>query len=166
MALTAEERKRVEAADLEKLIAGLMKAMREQDHPARDAALDALNAFRTTSTDPDLGVAALNAANSASGIALTQGLAKLRKIAGEMSPLTDVFADAANIAKNGKKELFVPRLAATAATMLETATAIKEAAEKVKTQVGSVDELGDVPDALDKVLAALQTLQSEAEKLQ
>ena len=166
MALTAAERKSVETAELEKLTADLMKAMRENNSPGRQAALDALLQFSTRATDPELAQGALDTGDAVAGALMKEGLAKLRKIAGEMAPLTAVFADAANIAKTGKKELFIPRLAATAATLLETVTAIKEAADKVKTEVDSIDELGDVPDALDKVVAALENLQNKATSLQ
>jgi hypothetical protein len=143
-----------------------MTTLRENDSAARGEALDALSDFRGRTMVVELRDRAAEARLVASNALMAQGLGELRAVAAKLSPFTNVFTDAASIAATGKKELLFPRLAATAGTMLQLVTDLKDAASAVKAKVKSVDELGDVPGALDQLQVALEKLQDSVKAVQ
>ena len=166
MALTSDEQKSTDSAELEELIANLMMTLREDDSIAREEALDALIDFRSRTVVPELRQRAAEARAAGANALMAQGLTDLRAVATKLDPFASVFADAAAIAATGKKELLFPRLAATASTMLQVVTELKDAAAKVRAQVTGVDELGDVPGALDELQVALEKLQDSVKAVQ
>ena len=160
MALTDTEQKSADAAELEELIAELMSPAPGQRQPR--ALSRARRAARIQGAHARAAAARARhrGAHGRYERAYSGGTARAAYGRNELAPLTNVFADAAAIAASGKKELLFPRLAATASTMLQVVTELKDAAEKVKAQVGNVNELGDVPLALETVQAALVKLQA------
>ena len=161
--LTDAEQKRADAAELEELIANLMAALRRDDSLARQAALNALIDFRGRTLVTELRQRAAEARAAGANQLMAEGLRDLRAAAAKLEPFATVFADAAGIAETGKKELFFPRVAATASTMLEIVNELKDAAEKVQAHVNAVDELGDVPAALAQVQGALENLRTRVD---
>ena len=76
------------------------------------------------------------------------------------------FKAAALIAENGQKELLFPSLAGTAARGLELVKQFKDAIEAVKANIENVSELGDVPQAVDGLFDAFNSLKEKLEALE
>lgn len=166
MALTTDEMMTLDAAKLERLVSELMAATRAGDPGAFDTASQALVDFRARTPFPDLKTEAARAREAAAAQLSSVALAELAKIADRMTSAGAGFKAAAMVAENGKKELLFPTLAATAARGLELFKQFKEALEKVEQTVGGVDELGDVPGAIEDVLAAFEGLKSKVDAAQ
>lgn len=166
MPLTPQEQRTVDAAKLDQLIASLMEALRGGNAAAKEAALIALADFRTATLDDQLADRAGAARVAGSSKIIADALEKRAQVAKSLAPLGEVFADAARIGASGKKELLFPRLAASASTMLEMVQQLQATADKVKQGLANVNELGDVPDALNTVQSALETLKQRAKAKQ
>lgn len=161
MATTPQEDRIVETARLDGLIASGMEALRLGDAEARMNAARQLVLFSEKTLDEGLAAKAKQARLSLSTATIDRGLQARATIAAGLSGVAETLDAARQVAATGKKELFFPRLQATAATMLETVTALKEAADKVQASAGGVQQLGDVPQALKQVADALQALKDK-----
>ena len=166
MTLTTDELRTLHAARLEQLVSELMAATRDGDPGAFDKASEALVDFRASVPFPDLKTEAANAREAAAAELSSVALAELAKIADRMTAAGAGFKAAAMVAENGKKELLFPTLAATASRGLELFKQFREALDKVGETAGGVDELGDVPAAIEQVLAAFDNLKSKLEAAQ
>ena len=164
MALTDAELKAKDAARLESLIAQLMAARRTGNPDDLQGALGAIGIFRTTFAD--LRRRAERARMDATEAISSTALAKLADIADGLSSAGAGFKAAAMIAENGQKDLLFPTLAGTAARGLELATQLKAAVEAVKANVANVSELGDVPAAVNGLLAAFNSLKESLEAVE
>ncbi len=166
MPLTPAEKIMNETARLEELIAALMVTMRGNDNVKKRAALNALTDFGTETLDPALRERADDARAAGANTLMAAGLRELADITTRLSPLGATFEQATHIAVTGKKDLLFPRLAASASTMLQVVTELEAATKAVKNQVGNVNELGDVPAAIENVKSALETLRTRVKQAQ
>jgi len=161
MALTQDELRARDAAKLERLVAQLMAARRSDNTGKLDRALDALVDFRSRTPFPELQNQATGARSAATEGVMRDALEGLADIAERASAAGAGFKAAAMIAESGKKELLFPTLAATAARGLELVKQFKDAVEAVKANIHDVGELGDVPQAVDGVLDAFNSLKEK-----
>ena len=164
MTLTSSQTKDQDRATLEALVEDLMSARRNDDPTAARVAREALIAFN--SRFRDLNAEAQNAAAAAILANMNEALGELTQIAVRLGPLGDAFRAAQKLAREGKKELFIPRLAATAAQALELLTVLKEAADKISDQLdvaGQANDLADIQTALANVLSELKKLRDAAQ---
>lgn len=151
-------------ARLELLISELMEVVHGNAGGSPSEQLDRLTAFMSKTTFEDLQEQASKAHDAASSDSIEQAQADLSKIVAKLSPAGQIFKDAAQIAKSGKKELLFPRLAATTAQALEQFSALKKAIDSVAESVDDIEELGDIPDAAKNVLDALKTLKDSVKE--
>jgi len=173
MALTEDQRKAAEKARLEKLLADLAAAQRSKKTGAPNSnqklqeATDALIQFQTQTEFPgELAPIAQTAVMTAALVVADQALDNLAVIASGLTPYGEAFREARETAKQGEKNLFLPRLAAASAQMFEVFTALKEAADTVAEQfaaAGQADNLTDINNAIEAVLAALQTVREKVD---
>ena len=164
MTLTSSQTKDQDRATLEALVADLMSARRNGDTTAAEVARKALIAFN--SHFRDLNAEAQNAAAAAILENMNEALDELAQIAVRLGPLADSFRAAQELAREEKKELLIPRLAATAAQTLELLTVLQEAADKISDQLdaaGQANNLGDIQTALANVLRELKKLRDAAQ---
>jgi hypothetical protein len=163
MTFSERERRAADNAELERLIAALMSALRGADASAKGAALTALTDFRTQTLFPELRDRAAEARAAGANALMDEALKELAAVAGRLNPLAAAFADAATIAASGKKELLFPRIAASAGTALEIVAEMEKTAEAVKAKLRDVRELGDLPAALKDARVALKALKDKVE---
>ena len=159
MSLTNRQRKAQARAKLEALIANLMSARRREDADAVGTARQALITFNTPF--PDLNDEAEDAAAAAILVNLSQALDQLSEIATRLGPFGDLFKTAQEVARQEKKELLIPRLAASAAQALELFTVLRQAADTIAEQLdaaGEANDLAGVESALGNVLKELNGL--------
>ena len=159
MSLTSRQTNEQARAELEALIADLMSARRDDDATATGAARAALIEFNTPFQD--LNAEAEDAAAAAILENVNEALDKLAQIASRLGPFGDIFAAAREVAREEKKELLIPRLAASAAQTLELFTILHQAAETISEQLDSAGEAND----LDSVASILSNLLDELNKL-
>ena len=159
MSLTNRQRKAQARAELEALTANLMSARRREDAAAVEAARQALITFNTPF--PDLNREAEDAVAAAILVNLNDALDDLAIIAARLGPFGDVLKTAQEVARQGKKELLIPRLAASAAQALELFTVLRQAADTISEQLdaaGEANDLAGVESALGNVLDELNRL--------
>ncbi len=161
MALTVDELRTRDAARLEELVSRLMAARRAEDQSEFDQASETIIDFRSRTPFPELKLEAAKAREAASAEISKIALEELAKIADKMTAAGAGFKAAAMVAENGKKDLLFPTLAATAARGLELFKEFQEAVEAVKNNVESIEELGDVPKAIESVLEAFDGLKDK-----
>jgi len=123
-----------------------------------DAALTELNDFRFSTPFVELQQRAQSIHEKLSNGLVDDALEEMNEVVTELQPAGKIFKDAADIADSGKKELLIPRLAATAEHALSVFKSLQDAVEKVGDALDDVDELGDIPDALKGANDALATL--------
>lgn len=163
MPLTVDELRVKQAADLQRLIARLMSA-RRPDGPGRlDQALEDLVNFGARTPFQALQMAAERARSAAAGEIAAVALEELAAVADRATGAGAGFKAAAMVAESGKAELLFPALAGAAAHSVEVMKRFQDAIDAVRDTVNDVDELGDVPAALDDTLAALQGLSDSLE---
>ena len=160
MPVTLEQRAR-DAARLESLIADSMTALAAKDLQAKAEALLALTDYQTTTTDVALIRRAEDARAAAANQLIDKGLRELSAIAARLDPLGTTLAECAKIARDGKANLLFPRVAAAADHRLQMVTELQKTADKLKQTVANVQELGDVPDAINAVMTALEQLKAK-----
>ena len=161
MALTVDEMRIRDTAQLEGLIAEVMVAKRDGNNKEINDALDALNDFITKTPVIELQNRANDAVRAADADLINVALSELAEIAAKLNPTGEVFKSAAQIAASGKAELLFPRLAATAAHSLEIFSELQDAIDKLKAIPANINSFGNVPDALNKVKVALTELQDK-----
>ena len=164
MTLTSSQTIDQDRATLEALVADLMSARRNDDETAASVAREALIAYN--SHFRDLNAEAQNAAAAAILANMNEALGELAQIAVRLGPLGDSFRAAQELAREEKKELLIPRLAATTAQALELLTVLQEAADKISDQLdaaGQANDLGDIQAALATVLSELKKLRDAAQ---
>lgn len=161
MALTSDELRTQQAAKLDLLVAELMAAKRSGNLNTLDKALEALVDFRAATPFPDLQVDAAKARHAASEEIAETALTELAALADRASGAGAGFKAAAMVAESGKKELLFPALAAATARGLELTQHFQAALASVEATVGSIDELGEVPDAVKALKEAFDTLKEE-----
>lgn len=156
--MTDEELKLRDRARLELLISEVMEVVHGGAGGSPSDQLERLSAFKSETTFEDLQEQASKARDAASNDSIEIAQADLSEIVAKLSPAGQIFKDAAQIARTGKKELLFPRLAATTAQALEHFAALKTAIDRVAESLDDVGELGDVPNAAKNVLDALKSL--------
>lgn len=159
MLLTNRQRKEQARAELEALIANLMSARRQADTTAADTAHDALIAFNSPFSD--LNDEAEDAAATAILANLNHALDELSEITARLGPFGDFLKTAQEVVRQEKKELLIPRLAASAAQALELFTVLRQAAYTIAKQLDAAAEandLAEVENALGNVLKELNGL--------
>lgn len=164
MALTVDEMKIRDTAQLEGLIADVMVAKRSGDRDNIKAALDTLNDFITQTPFVELQSRANDAVSAADAALLNVALSELAEIAAKLDPTGEVFKSAAQIATSGKAELLFPRLAATASHSLEIFTELQDTISKLEAMPANVNSFKDVPRALVNVQDALTNLQEKVKQ--
>lgn len=160
MALTVDELRTREAAQLEELVAGVMAARRAGDRATLDGALAALVDFKARTPFPDLQAEAEMARSAAVAELSAVALEELARIADRATAAGSGFKVATMIAESGKKDLLFPALAATAARGVELLDQFRDAIATVRESLDDIDELGDVPNAVEAVREAFRELQA------
>jgi hypothetical protein len=166
MTLSEEEIKIQHTAKLEALITDVMAARRSGDNERINATLEALGQFRLDTPFIELQKKAEEARKGATKEILKEALEKLAEIVANLSSAGEIFKSATLIAETGRKELLLPRLAATASHTLEIFSQLEDSVKAVKKQIASLEELGDVPDAVKAVSKALKNLKEKVKKLE
>lgn len=165
-------KKNAERAQLRELVARAKKALEDGQQEALDAALDELRKFARNTLDSKLRAAANEAHDAVNNANMAAGIDALSKIADrlkvEAAPVLD---QAAAGAAHAKENLFFPKLAKSAQKALDKVVqvqkdleGIKKEADQLRQQIGEVDELAELPAALDSVTALLEKLKKKAEK--
>ena len=155
-----------EAAELQRLIESVIDAKRRGDDDARDEATQALIEFRTRPVSAELRRAAEEARVAADNEVMEDSLKALSEIAARMSAAGPALDAATAIAASGAKGLIVPKLASSAASILQLVEELQRSIEAAKAQVGSVKDLGDVPKVLSELKASVEKLKARAKALQ
>lgn len=123
-----------------------------------DATLTALNDFRFSTPFVELQQRAQSIHEKLSDELIDDALEEMNEIYTELQPAGKIFKDAVDIAESGKKELLIPRLAATAEHAWSVFITLQDAVDKVGDALDDVDELGDIPDAFAAAKNALAAL--------
>ena len=108
-----------------------------------------------------------DAATAANLENVNQSLDELAQIAARLGPFGNLFKTAQKVAREEKKELLIPRLAASAAQALELFTVLHHAADTMSEQLdaaGEAKDLADVKSVLDSVLNELNRLRDATRK--
>lgn len=161
-----QERRILEEAELERLIANAMATVDTSSARRTENSRAALRRFRdeiTTFLDlqkkADRAIATVNAAQ------VDESRRQLAAIAEELSDSGEVFAAAATIARSGKASLLFPRLAATASSTLELIKEFQKAADRIRESDLDIDGLNELKTALSTVKDSLNTLKAKAEAI-
>jgi hypothetical protein len=160
------------AAELQAIIARAEAAKRAGDDEARNDALTELNDFRTTPF-ADLRALAKEAHTALNDADRVAALNALGSVAARLEPTIALLDAAAATAAAGKDKLLFPKAAQKAEAALDKVVklkqefevlkqTLKDEAQKAGAAVEGIQELKDIPEALDKLKAALQKLKDRA----
>jgi hypothetical protein len=164
--------KKAELTELKALIALAQGALERNDQDGLNAALDKLRRFARNSLDPQARRLANDALDAANNANMAAGIAELASVVARLDAAASVLDEAAAGAAKAKEDLFFPKAARSAEKILGKLTklkqdvgtleqTLKEEAQSLGTALDDIKELEDIPEALEKLEAALQRLRDK-----
>lgn len=122
------------------LIGDYMSARRSNDNGAKQAAIQALQAFAQRTAFPNLATKA-NATITVGTIDdMKEGLVRMAEIADQLSPLRQTFQAGAEIADGRQASLFFPRVASTLVQADELLKSLLETVDNFQGDIAAVRE--------------------------
>lgn len=161
LSLTEQLRVRKQT-ELEQILTRLLTAKQQGNQASMQQLRAQLDAFRGSTNDSDLQEQATKAFEASILSSLDTAMNDLAAVADKLSGAGAQFKQAAQIAQTGKKELLVPRLAATAASSLEILTVLQTTFDNLEAPGG----LGDLKTIVNNATTALRQVKEQAEAIQ
>ena len=164
MAMSKREKVRTRAlAKIERLQSEGLRLIEEGQNP-NDVADKLLRLSRRTADVTVAEMAIIAHAGIATG-QLVAARAALASVNDQIASATNTFALAARIAQEGETNLTFPFVAGKAASFLDLLKSLETTIDSTAEQVGEIDGIDDLIEALDNAKAAVSDLKDRAEEL-